>query len=136
MLLSQCVHLHRLVHGSSYTLHVHFPLTVFFFCRSSEQAQGSPLELVEVTSSPPHSHLPAMIDWRRNVLVTLQAPPVHCSQVACPLNMYVQRVLVWRQVSFRTSARLEQCSLTITPGKWMETYKGITLLLSKMAVQF
>ena len=26
----------------------------FFFCRSSEQAQGSPLELVEVTSSPPH----------------------------------------------------------------------------------
>src|SRR4029434_7456660 len=108
MLLSQCVHLHRLVHGSSYTLHVHFPPTVFFFCRSSEQAQGSPLKLVDVTSSPPHSHLPAMIDWRRNVWVTLQVPPVHCSQVACPLNMFVQRVLVWGQV--RTSARLEQCS--------------------------
>src|SRR4029434_4296252 len=110
MLLSQCVHLHRLVHGSSYTLHVRFPLTVFFFCRSSEQAQGSPLELVEGTSSPPHSPNGAMIDWRGNVWVTLQAPPVHCSQVACPLNMFVQRVLVWRQVSFRTSARLEQCS--------------------------
>ena len=86
------------------------PDTVFFFCRSSEQAQGSPLELVEVTSSPPHSHLPAMIDWRRNVWVTLQASPVHCSLGACPLNMFVQRVLVWRQVSLRISARLEQCS--------------------------
>src|SRR4029434_10124937 len=73
-----------------------------------------------------------MVDCRRNVWVTLQAPPVHCSLVACPLNMFVQRVLVWTQVSFRTSARLEQCSLTITPGQWMETYKGIKLLLSKV----
>src|SRR4029434_732529 len=30
------------------------PDTVYFFCRSSEQAQGSPLELVEMTCSPPH----------------------------------------------------------------------------------
>src|SRR4029434_138182 len=82
----------------------------FFFCRSSEQAQGLPLELVEVTSSPPHSHLPAMIDWRRNVWVTLQAPPVHCSLGACPLNMFVQRVLVCRQVPLRTSARLKHSS--------------------------
>src|SRR4029434_8945775 len=100
MLLSQCVHLHRLVHGSSYTLHVRFPLTVFFFfCRSSEQAQGLPLELVEGTSSPPHSHLPAMIDWRRNVWVTLQAPPVHCSLGACPLNMFVQRAATMHTLS-------------------------------------
>src|SRR4029434_4695210 len=114
VLLSQLVHLHRLVHGSSYTLHVRFPLTQFFFFAGAvnklkdclwSRWKSHPVHLIELPS-----HLPAMIDWRRNVWVTLQASPVHCSLGACPLNMFVQRVLVWRQVSLRISARLEQCS--------------------------
>ena len=107
------MHLHRLVHGSSYTLHVRFPLIVFFFAGAVNKLKDClwswwkwhPVHLIELPS-----HLPAMIDWRRNVWVTLQASPVHCSLGACPLNMFVQRVLVWRQVSLRISARLEQCS--------------------------
>ena len=66
MLLSQCVHLHRLVHGSSYTLHVHFPLTQFFFFAGAVNKlkdrlwswwKWHPVHLIELPS-----HLPAMID--------------------------------------------------------------------------